>query len=45
VEHSCIDFQKVIIGDKIRAIQEQGFSHVKFNDNRLADIFMIEDEA
>lgn len=44
VEHSCIDFQKVIIGDKLRAIQEDNYEKVNFNDNHLADIFMINDE-
>ena len=44
VEHSCIDFQKVIIGDKLRAIQEEDFKHVNFNNNHLADIFMVNDD-
>lgn len=44
VEHSAIDFQRMIIGDKIRAIQEKNYQHVNFNDNHLADIFNIQNE-
>jgi hypothetical protein len=43
VEHSMIDFQKVIIGEKIRFIQEKNFRKVSFNDNHLADIMWVED--
>lgn len=32
VEHSMIDFQKVIIGEKIRDVQEEGFRTVDFDD-------------
>jgi len=32
VEHSCIDFTKVIIGEKIRSINEHGFKPYEFND-------------
>lgn len=32
VEHSMIDFQKVIIGEKIRDVQEEGFRVVDFDD-------------
>jgi len=32
VEHSLIDFQKIIIGEKIRDVQEDGFHNVNFND-------------
>lgn len=31
VEHSMIDFSKLIIGEKIRGYQEE-FSNVEFND-------------
>jgi hypothetical protein len=44
VEHSCINFTKVIIGEKIRSIQEYDYRQVNFNDNHLASIFYIEDE-
>jgi len=44
VEHSAIDFQKVIVGEKIRYIQEKDYRHVNFNDNHLASIFWVEDE-
>jgi hypothetical protein len=44
VEHSAINFTKVIIGEKIRGIQEHDYRQVNFNDNHLAGIFFIEDE-
>lgn len=44
VEHSCINFTKVIIGEKIRNIQENDYTLVNFNDNHLASIFYVEDE-
>lgn len=44
VEHSLIDFQKIIIGEKIRDVQEEGFHTVNFNDQHLASIFMLEDD-
>jgi hypothetical protein len=34
----------MIIGDKVRGIQEKNFQQVNFNDNHLADIFLIENE-
>jgi hypothetical protein len=40
-----IDFQKVIIGEKIRDVQEDGFRTVNFNDQHLAGILYVEDEA
>ena len=42
VEHSLIDFQKIIIGEKIRDVQEDGFHGVNFNDQHLASIFFLE---
>lgn len=42
VEHSMIDFQKLIIGEKIRDVQEEGFHNVNFNDQHLASIFYVE---
>jgi len=44
VEHSAIDFQKLIIGEKIRYIQEQSYRKVNFNDNHLANVFFVEDD-
>ena len=44
VEHSSINFDKVIIGEKIRNIQEFNYRHVQFNDNHLASIFFVEDD-
>jgi hypothetical protein len=44
VEHSVINFEKVIIGEKIRNIQEFNHRHVNFNDNHLASVFWVEDE-
>jgi hypothetical protein len=40
-----IDFQKVIIGEKIRDIQEDGFRTIDFDDQHLAGILYIEDDA
>lgn len=34
----------MIIGDKLRAIQEDNYAQVNFNDNHLAEIFNIENE-
>jgi hypothetical protein len=45
VEHSLIDFQKIIIGEKIRDVQEDGFRNVNFNDQHLASILYIENPA
>ena len=42
VEHSLIDFCKIIIGEKIRDVQEDGFHNVNFNDQHLASIFCVE---
>lgn len=44
VEHTAINFSKIIIGEKIRYIQEHDYRHVVFNDNHLASIFWVEDE-
>ena len=43
VEHSLIDFQKLIIGEKIRGYQE-GFKNISFDDQHLASILYKEDE-
>jgi len=32
VEHSCIDFTKVIIGEKIRSMNEHNYKPFEFND-------------
>ena len=45
VEHSLIDFQKVIIGEKIRDVQEDGFRNVDFDDQHLAGILYVDDPA
>ena len=39
-----MNFTKVIIGEKIRGIQEHNYRHVNFNDNHLASVFFVEDE-
>lgn len=44
VEHSCMDFTKLIIGDKIRGIQEHNFKKVDFNDQELAALMIIDDD-
>ena len=44
VEHSAIDFQKVIIGEKVRNVLEHGFRHVNFNDQHLARIIYVEED-
>lgn len=44
VEHSCIDFTTVIIGEKIRGVLEQDFKIVTFNDEELATLMYIEEE-
>ena len=44
VEHSCIDFTKVIIGDKIRSVQENNYERYQFNDQQLAALMMIDDD-
>ena len=41
VEHSLIDFQKLIIGEKIRGFQEE-FKNVEFNDQHLAQLLYKE---
>lgn len=41
VEHSLIDFQKLIIGEKIRGYQE-GFENINFNDQHLAKLICME---
>jgi len=45
VEHSLIDFQKVIIGEKIRDVQEDGFRTINFNDQHMAGILYVDDAA
>jgi len=40
-----IDFQKVIIGEKIRDVQEEGFRVVDFDDQHLASILFLEDDS
>jgi hypothetical protein len=42
VEHSCIDFTTLIIGEKIRAILEHDFKEITFNDEELATMLYIE---
>ena len=42
VEHSIVDFSKVIIGEKIRGCQEE-FKNVEFNDQHLAEMLHKED--
>lgn len=44
IEHSYIDFQKLIIGEKIRGIQEQNFKNINFGDQHLANVIFIEDD-
>jgi len=44
IEHSYIDFQKLIIGEKIRGIQEQNFKNINFGDHHLANVIFIEDD-
>ena len=44
VEHSCIDFTTVIIGEKIRGVLEHNFKIVTFNDEELAALMYIEGE-
>jgi len=44
VEHSCIDFTTVIVGEKIRGVLEQDFKKVTFNDEELAALMYIEAE-
>lgn len=44
VEHSLIDFQKLIIGEKIRGIQEDNNYNVQFNDQHLAKLLAKEGE-
>ena len=43
VEHSLIDFQKLIIGEKIRGYQEE-FKNIEFNDQHLAKLLYKEEE-
>lgn len=42
VEHSIVDFQKVIIGEKIRGCQEEN-RNVEFNDQHLAELLHKEE--
>lgn len=37
VEHSLVDFQKLIIGEKVRGYQEE-FKNVEFNDQHLSQL-------
>ena len=41
VEHSLIDFQKLIIGEKVRFYQED-FKNINFNDQHLASLLYKE---
>lgn len=41
VEYSLVDFQKVIIGEKVRDVLEGGFRGINFNDQHLAEIMFI----
>ena len=43
VEHSYINFEKLIIGEKIRGYQED-FKNIEFNDQHLAQLLYKEDE-
>ena len=45
VEHSYIDFRKLIIGEKIRKIQEENDYKIVFNDRYLAGIMCIPAES
>jgi hypothetical protein len=42
VEHSLIDFQKLIIGEKVRGIQEDKDYGVQFTDQHLAGLLCKE---
>lgn len=44
VEHSLIDFQKLIIGEKIRGILELNFKNIIFNDTHLAGLLYKDEE-
>jgi hypothetical protein len=44
VEHSCIDFTILIIGEKIRGVLEENRWNKQFNDEALADMIYIEDD-
>ena len=44
VEHSCIDFTILIIGQKIRGVLEENKWNLQFNDYALAQILYIEDD-
>jgi len=41
MEHSIVDFQKVIIGEKVRGYQDKGFKNINFNDEHLSKILYI----
>jgi hypothetical protein len=45
VEHSYVDFRKLIIGEKIRKIQEEKEYKIIFNDRYLAGILCIPAES
>jgi len=44
VEHSLIDFQKLIIGEKVRGYCEGAWKNVVFNDQHLAALLHKEDD-
>jgi len=44
VEHSLIDFQKLIIGEKVRGYCEGAWQNVVFNDQHLAALLHKEDD-
>lgn len=46
-EHSIIDFQRMIIGEKIRGFTEDddGFKNIEFTNEHLADILCIKDNS
>lgn len=44
VEHSMMDFQKLIIGEKIRGYNNGKFININFNHQYLAGILNLEDD-
>ena len=44
-EHSIIDFQRLIIGEKIRGYTGDDFHNVEFTNEHLADILCIKDDS
>ena len=45
VEHSSIDFSLVIVGNKVRSVLEENYRPVNFNDQALANLMYIEEDA